>query len=261
MATSLIISRAEWGARYGDGRTGAAFPATELWLHHSVTAAPGVDASFSQDCQAIQRIEEIGRERFGEIYGFPYTFGLTPSGRIFAGHHISKLGAHTAGHNTVGRAVVLVGDYTGHGPTPAQVDALAWLVPYGRAAGWWTVGGLTGGHRDTKATACPGDAAYAAIGAINARIAGGGSELPTLRYGMRDSAAVANLQAFLARVFPSYAGALGLPLLPATGNYLDQTKAWVAEFQRRVGITGPDADGSIVGPRTNAALAEHGYRG
>jgi hypothetical protein len=80
-------------------------------------------------------------------------------------------------------------------------------------------------------------------------------ELPTLTYGMRDSAAVANLQRFLARVFPTYAGSL-----PATGNYLAQTKAAVAEFQRRVGITGPGSDGSVVGPKTNAALSQFGYR-
>jgi len=82
-----------------------------------------------------------------------------------------------------------------------------------------------------------------------------GAELPTLSYGMRDDARVAHLQRFLVDTFPSYAGGL-----PTTGNYLDQTKAVVAEFQRRAGVTGPDADGSVVGPRTNAALAGFGYR-
>lgn len=259
MPTPLIISRAQWGARYGDGKTGATFPATELWLHHSVTRAPEPGATFEQDCAAIRTIEDIGKSRFGEAYGFPYTFGVTPSGRIFTGHDVTKLGAHTMGHNAVARAVVLVGDYTNREPTPAQLDAVAWLIRYGLAAGWWTVGRLTGGHRDVKATECPGDRAYAAIAEIDRRAqqdpAPAGSELPTLRYGMRNNPAVAHLQEFLARVFRSYAGDL-----PATGNYLDQTKAVVAEFQRRAGVTGPDADGSVCGPRTNAALAGFGYR-
>lgn len=75
-----------------------------------------------------------------------------------------------------------------------------------------------------------------------------------LVYGMRNDPEVKRLQQFLARVFPAYAGDL-----PATGNYLEQTRAVVAEFQRRAGITGPDADGSTVGPRTRAALARYGY--
>lgn len=258
MPTSLI-SRAQWGARYGDGRDGAQYPAAEIWLHHSVTRAPEPDATFEQDCAAIRTIEDIGKSRFGEAYGFPYTWGITPSGRIFGGHHVAKLGAHTMGHNAVGRAIVLVGDYSSRPPTATQLDAIVWLVRYGLAAGWWTVGQLTGGHRDIKATECPGDAAYAVIGEVNRRlredVTPAPTELLTLRYGMRDNPAVANLQAFLRRKFPSYAGGL-----PATGNYLDQTKAAVAEFQRRAGVTGSDADGTIVGPRTNTALAGFGYR-
>jgi len=77
----------------------------------------------------------------------------------------------------------------------------------------------------------------------------------SLRYGMRDEPLVASVQRFLARAFPSYAGHL-----PATGNYLDQTATVVREFQARAGITGADADGRTVGPRTWAALIQHGYR-
>lgn len=45
-----------------------------------------------------------------------------------------------------------------------------------------------------------------------------------------------------------------------TGFYGDATKSGVAEFQSRVGITGSDADGSIVGPRTMNALIQRGFR-
>jgi len=46
----------------------------------------------------------------------------------------------------------------------------------------------------------------------------------------------------------------------ATGFYGDATKAGIAEFQDRVGITGPDADGTIVGPRTMQDLIQRGFR-
>jgi hypothetical protein len=45
-----------------------------------------------------------------------------------------------------------------------------------------------------------------------------------------------------------------------TGFYGDATKAGIAEFQDRVKMTGPDADGSIVGPRTLTELTQRGFR-
>jgi peptidoglycan hydrolase-like protein with peptidoglycan-binding domain len=40
-------------------------------------------------------------------------------------------------------------------------------------------------------------------------------------------------------------------------RYGPQTVAVIAELQRRAGVTGPDADGTIVGPRTWAAPKSH----
>jgi hypothetical protein len=88
-----------------------------------------------------------------------------------------------------------------------------------------------------------------------ARPASGADGLPTLSHG-QTSDAVRRLQAFLRRAFPAYGGDL-----PATGFYGDQTAGVLAEFQRRTGITGPDANGRTVGPRTKRALWDAGYRG
>lgn len=164
-----IISRGEWGAQYGDGVGSAPLPASELWLHHSVTVAPDVVQPFDDDYAAIRTIERIGAERFGEAYGFPYTFGVTPVGLIFAGHHLRKNGAHTKGRNSVARAIVLVGNYETEEPTQAQIQAVARLVRHGYDSGWWSTRVLSGGHRDAPdaSTACPGANAYARIGDIN----------------------------------------------------------------------------------------------
>lgn len=82
----------------------------------------------------------------------------------------------------------------------------------------------------------------------------GGESLPVLRRGDQ-GADVFALQKFLVRVFPSYAR------FSPTGNYGPQTTAAVRQSQANSKITGSDADGTIVGPRTNAALWKHGYRG
>ena len=46
-----------------------------------------------------------------------------------------------------------------------------------------------------------------------------------------------------------------------TGYYGPITVQAMAEFQRRTGVTGPDANGTIIGERTKAALWIEGYRG
>jgi hypothetical protein len=67
--------------------------------------------------------------------------------------------------------------------------------------------------------------------------------------------AVAALQKWLNATFPAYSH---IDLGPQ--RYGPETVAVIAEFQRRAGVTGPDADGRIVGPRTWAALEHYGYR-
>jgi lysozyme len=85
----------------------------------------------------------------------------------------------------------------------------------------------------------------------------GPSSLPALEYGMLNNAHVANLQRFL----NAYPWRPELRLLPVTGNYLDSTRAVLRAAQAQMGITGPDADGSRCGLRTNTALWNRGYRG
>jgi hypothetical protein len=175
-----IISRREWGARNGAGRHVTKLPAAEVWLHHSATVAPDLVEPWDDDIEAIRTIERIGAERFGMEYGFPYTFGITPAGLVFEGHDIARTGAHTKGHNTAGRAICWVGNYADNRPTEAMVQATAELLIHGHAQGWWAAPQLTGGHRDVKATACPGQHAYALIPEINRRAAGGDT-MPTPR--------------------------------------------------------------------------------
>ena len=76
---------------------------------------------------------------------------------------------------------------------------------------------------------------------------------PTLHEG-DTGPAVAALQKFLNTTFPAYSH---IDLGPE--RYGPQTVAVVAEFQRRAGVTGPDADGRTVGPRTWAALKHYGF--
>lgn len=171
MAT--IITRAEWGAIHEDGFGSAPLPAREVWLHHSVTIAPNLVPPWDDDDAAIRTLEQIGEGKFGR--GISYTFAVTPVGRVYEGHRIDGVGAHTAKRNTIARGIVLVGNYDTARPSDAQLDAVAWLLRHGQVNGWWPQARLAGGHRDAPGanTLCPGRHGHAAIADIHRRAAAG----------------------------------------------------------------------------------------
>lgn len=82
------------------------------------------------------------------------------------------------------------------------------------------------------------------------------TSMATLQYGMRNDSRVAAFQ----RQSNAYNWQPELPLLEPYGNYLDKTRDVVRRAQVQMGITGEDADGSIIGPRTKAELARRGFR-
>lgn len=160
-----IIPRSEWGARYDNGAGAAPLPASEVWLHHSVTSA-------ADGPTIIKSIEQIGEDRFGS--GISYTWLVTYDGSIYEGHSPNRLGTHTGGRNNIARAICLVGNYDNYPPSDAQMDSVAWLLRTAHANGWIQQPRLNGGHRDLKSTACPGQYAYSKIAEMNARVSQGG---------------------------------------------------------------------------------------
>lgn len=95
-----------------------------------------------------------------------------------------------------------------------------------RATNAWDLSGMDGGSSAPMGT-------YARMGDRNDRV-------------MR-------LQQFMTSMFHGY------NMYRPTGFYGLATRDGVAEFQRRTGITGPDANGEVVGPRTLAKLMEFGF--
>lgn len=181
-----IISRSTWGARHGTGWGNRSVGRLTKWLHHSVTTHLSASATLAQEYAQMRAIEGIGASRFGSKGGISYNFVVFPSGRIYEGCPIGRVGSHTQGYNTTGAGICLAGNYQTTKPTAAQIAAVAWLLGEGVRRGWWQQPLLTGGHRDTKSTACPGSAAYAQIRTINSRAielvsnpgGGGGGSVP-----------------------------------------------------------------------------------
>jgi CHAP domain len=116
-------------------------------------------------------------------------------------------------------------------------------------------GGVWRRRRSTSAVIVYGHPAYGGTAAAPAPAAAPAA-LATLQYGMRTDSRVIALQRFL----NAYNWQPALPLLTPLGNYLEQTVAVVRSAQAQCGVSGPDADGRIVGPRTSAAFAARGAR-
>jgi hypothetical protein len=172
-----VVTRAQWGAKHEDGFGAAPEPATEVWLHHTVTVAPDVgwldannDGVDDSEVKAIRQIEAIGEQRFGR--GVSYNRLVVPSGRIYAGVSWGRKGAHLAHRNSKARSYALVGNYDLEPVTDAQVDAIARDLVQAWRAGHLDAPTLDGGHGSAPgaSTACPGQHGRAAIPRIRSRI-------------------------------------------------------------------------------------------
>jgi hypothetical protein len=162
-----FVSRAEWGARFAAGSGARPIPTSEAWLHHSATLTLPVDAAFEAECEQMRRVEAIGQQRFGA--GFSYNLAGFPSGRMYVGCGVRRIGTHTGGRNTRALGIVLIGDYSANSVPDPLREALVECMRFAHAQGWTDRPAFDGGHRDLKATACPGEHAYRLIPTINDR--------------------------------------------------------------------------------------------
>lgn len=164
-----LLQRSEWGATAQLGPN-MHLPAKGATIHQSVTIA---DDDHSLEATAdvandMRELEAIGVSRFGR---FSYSFAIHPSGVVGIGAGFT-VGAHTKDHNSTSFGIVFIGRFNEAPPTPealaACVELLAWL----RSTGKLVDGYYLDGHRDHKATECPGPKLYPLIQGIHAQALG-----------------------------------------------------------------------------------------
>lgn len=119
----------------------------------------------------MKAIERIGQEKFGS--GISYNVVVFPSGRAYEGVSMNRRGTHTGGLNSTVRSICFAGNYETNRPTSAQLAKAAAIFQAGKGK-WWTSTAYVKGHRDQKATACPGRHVYSQLLVIK-----GGPTAPT----------------------------------------------------------------------------------
>jgi N-acetylmuramoyl-L-alanine amidase len=149
-----VVSVAHWGGV----RPRVPFPPRgaldHLVLHHTGYRSTRIGGT-SVEAQS-RHLREIERWHLDRGFlGIGYHFVISPTGRIFRGRPVDRMGAHVEGHNRGTVGICLMGDFERERPTVAALAALA-------AVRTRLVPGATGlplvGHREHsgQATLCPG---------------------------------------------------------------------------------------------------------
>jgi hypothetical protein len=234
-----IITRPSWSADEKIRRAAPQYaPAVAFGVVHHTAGSNSYSPSQSA---AIVRGIEVYHVKGNGWNDIGYNFLVDRYGQVFEGRFggvdRNVIGAHAEGFNTGSFGVAVLGTYGDSAPPPAAqnalADLLAWRLdvahvdPLSRLT--WSSGGnprypvgtpvflrAISGHRDTGPTTCPGNALYARLGAIAAKVAAEG--LPKL-YAPSATGDVGGLVRFRAR--------------------LSELRPWT------VTVTGPD--GALVG--------------
>jgi hypothetical protein len=191
-----IIPRAEWGADAVPPRGAPGYGSVQLaFVHH--TGPPARDYGPGDSAAMVLAFTRYHRDANG-WNDLGYNFLVDRYGQVFEGRaggvDQAVVGAQAQGFNSVSTGIACIGDFTLFAQSEPGMDALARLiawklalhgVPPDGAVTVTSAGGDTNrhpagalvtfariaGHRDANRTACPGDALYAQLADLRARVA------------------------------------------------------------------------------------------
>ncbi|MGM0558484.1 MAG: peptidoglycan recognition protein family protein [Myxococcota bacterium] len=170
---SLVIPRADWGARDPDRVCGSAHDPYRMSIHHTyLPADDGGDPAAAMRSIQAYHIDSNGWCDIG------YHFVVSQSGNIYQGRSSEqRTGAHVGGQNTGNIGICLIGDFTSQTPQQQQLTPTADIVRWvGDTYGIGFDRNSVKGHREWpgQSTSCPGGNLLAQLDSILAEADGGG---------------------------------------------------------------------------------------
>lgn len=149
------IPPAEWKAAPARVALPARGPLDHLVLHHTAFASSGIGGTtLAAEARHMRQIQRWHLDRGWATVG--YHFVVSPTGRIFRGRPVDRLGAHVLGHNVGTVGICLMGNFESERPTGEALASLEHvrtrLVPGG--AGVPLLGHRE--HRGHESSSCPG---------------------------------------------------------------------------------------------------------
>ncbi|KAJ8317122.1 hypothetical protein KUTeg_005026 [Tegillarca granosa] len=151
-----VISRDSWGARRPSSILPISTPVPLFFIHHT---AGHTCFETNQCIQALKGIQNyhIDSRGYNDI---GYSFLIGQDGNVYEGRGWNSQGAHTKNHNDHSFAASFMGNFMSHLPVQKALDAAQALIECGVAKGYIEGDYSLYGHRDVKATSCPGDSLY-----------------------------------------------------------------------------------------------------
>lgn len=153
-----IISRREWGARHSKEPLDslAENPPLYVIIHHSTGASCYDERTCKSRVKSFQNYH-MDNNHWDDI---GYNFLVGEDGNVYEGRGWGKCGAHAPRYNSKSIGICVIGTFVSTLPNDAALDAIKDLIVWGAANGYITNNYKLLGHRQVRATQCPGDALY-----------------------------------------------------------------------------------------------------
>lgn len=184
----IFLRREDWGADPALPRLGAPVDRTErreVFIHHTVETdedpTPNEWETLAEVGAEMRKLQVIRRRDLGADVPYSFVAFCLADGdlAVCEGRGFDRQGAHTVGHNRSALGIAFQGNFELE-PLPAHFDgqlaALGdWLRTLREAEGFGELGSLRPagrqlwGHRDVKATACPGRFLFERLAAVRFR--------------------------------------------------------------------------------------------
>lgn len=181
----IELSRAQWGANAAHPRKGhhiGPLHRTEVFIHHTTVIDRDETAntwdSLAQVRARMRTLQTLREQDLGADVPYNHVAFCMASGELVLceGRGLGRTGAHTTNHNRSALGIAFQGNFEAHA-LPAyfdqQLQELAgWLGRLRRTGGFERLGDVRPanaqvfGHRDVRATLCPGGALYKRLNQI-----------------------------------------------------------------------------------------------
>ncbi|XP_037934244.1 peptidoglycan-recognition protein SB1-like [Teleopsis dalmanni] len=155
-----VQPRSSWGAVAARSPSRIRGKVDYVIIHHSDN--PGGCSSAQQCKTMIKNIQSDHKNRrsFSDI---GYNFIIAGDGNVYEGRGYGLQGSHAPGYNRNSIGIVFIGSFENTAPSAQMLQNAKDLIAQSVQQGYLKEDYTLLGHRQTKATACPGDKLYTEI--------------------------------------------------------------------------------------------------
>ncbi|XP_053958553.1 peptidoglycan-recognition protein LB-like [Anastrepha ludens] len=131
-------------------------------IHHTATPASTCRLNTNACAATIRAMQRTHQQQRGwDDIGYNFLIGGSDDqAEIYEGRGFDVVGAHAVGYNARSVGIALIGDWTDALPPHPVLDKLHQLISYGVQMGHIQRDYTLLGHRQVKATECPGNRLY-----------------------------------------------------------------------------------------------------